>query len=288
MAVVEITNGDPELQHAFCEYVPTIDMFADLDFHRWRARGEWTEHYRAFAVVEHDVVVASVSVATMSLVVEGCELVGYQLGAVGCRYDRRRTGLAAQAMDAALQFCGTAPMMLFANPTVLDFYPRFGFEAAAQHAFSAEHVAAPTGARAGMIDPSGAEGRAALHAAAGRALASTSRFGAVRYDDIIAWYVDNDLARPLRVLDNGALVFAAVEQGTLFIDDVLSETQFDLLPEVPRLIDEPVTRVEFGFSPEQWWHGPVGPRVDDDSHLFLRNFPSTPADPSQFPLLAHT
>ncbi len=69
--------------------------------------------------------------------------------------------------------------------------------------------------------------------------------------------------------------------------DVVAPEAFDLRPHVPQLIDRPITRVEFGFSPEAWWPGPRQETVDDDAHLFLRGFPPLPPG-TRFPVRART
>ncbi len=136
-SVIEIGPRDAALQAAFCDYVPQV--FKSIDFRRWCEWGEWNDDYRAFAVVEDGRVLANVSVMRMRLRLEGRDVTGFQLGAVGCLPSRRGRGLSRGVMEAALDFCGDAPVLLFANPTVLDYYPRFGFAPWRQELFAAPH-----------------------------------------------------------------------------------------------------------------------------------------------------
>jgi GNAT superfamily N-acetyltransferase len=285
MSAVEIDHRNHPLQAAFCDYVPQV--FRTIDFRRWCAWGEWTEDYRAFAVLDGGRVVANTSVMRMRLRLEGREVLGYQFGAVGCVPSHRGRGLARVVMQAALDFCGEAPVLLFANENVRDFYPRFGFVPRAQALFGGAFHAQPGGEPAPTLDPADADVRAGLATLSEEGLPVTERFGARGYSRIASWYVANNLARPLRRLDANAWVFAGVEGDTLYIDDVFAREAFDLRAHIPRLIDRPISSVRFGFTPERWWPsaGVVG--EDVDAHLFVRNLP-LPAEPHQFPALAHT
>ncbi|XXF80000.1 GNAT family N-acetyltransferase [Myxococcaceae bacterium GXIMD 01537] len=282
---VEIAHHDRELQAAFCDYVPQV--FRTVDFRRWCTWGEWNEDYRAFAVLEEGRVVANTSVTRMHLRVAGRDVTGYQLGAVGCVPSHRGRGLARVTMQAALDHCGDAPVLLFANKNVLSFYPRFGFTPRAQSLFGASFQAEPGGEPAPVLDLADPRVRAGLHALTARGLPVTERFGAHDYASIASWYAATAFSRPLRQLHEHAWVFAEVEDGTLYVDDIYALEPFDLRPHIPRLIDRPITAVHFGFTPERWWPqaGVLGEDVEAD--LFVRNL-DLPPGPDRFPVMART
>jgi predicted N-acetyltransferase YhbS len=284
-AAVEIDHRNPTLQAAFCDYAPQV--FRTVDFRRWCAWGEWNEDYRAFAVLDGGRVVANTSVMRMRLRLEGREVLGYQLGAVGCVPSHRGQGLARVVMQAALDACGEAPVLLFANERVRDFYPRFGFVPREQALFGAAVQVEPGGEPAPVLDLAEASVRAGLATLSDEGLPVTERFGARGYGRIASWYAANSFARPLRRLHADAWVFAGVEDGTLYIDDLFAREAFDLRPHLPRLIDQPITAVQFGFTPERWWPsaGVIG--EDAEADLFVRNLP-LPAGPNRFPVLART
>ncbi|WP_342377377.1 GNAT family N-acetyltransferase [Myxococcus stipitatus] len=283
--VVVIDHRAPELQVAFCEYVPRV--FRTVDFRRWCAWGEWREEYRAFSVMEEGRVVANASVSRMCLRVEGRDVEGYQLGAVGCVPERRGQGLSRRVMEAALDFCGSAPVLLFANKNVLGFYPRFGFVPREQRLFGVSLSVEPVGEMAPEVDLSEARAREALVALAAEGVAVTERFGARRHGHIATWYAAANFARPLRRLREDAWVFAGVEDGVLHIEDVYAREVFDLRPHLSRLIDQPVKEVRFGFTPERWWPGAEVVGEDTEADLFVRNLP-LPEGPDRFPVMART
>ncbi|MBN8231849.1 GNAT family N-acetyltransferase [Corallococcus macrosporus] len=283
--VTEIGALDQKSQALFCDYVPQV--FRRADFRRWRSWGEWNEDYRAFSLLESGRVVANASVMRMRLLLEGREVTAYQLGAVGCLPSHRGRGLARVVMNAALDACGDAPVLLFANPKVRQFYPRFGFQPQLQTLFAATYDAVPEGLPAPTLNLEDAAVRAGLAALSNEGLPSTERFGARGYATVASWPVANGFARPLRQLGTEAWVFAGVEGETLYLDDVFAREPFDLRAWIPRLIDQPIRSIRFGFTPERYWPDAMVAGEDTEADLFVRNFrPSQKAH--RFPVMAHT
>ncbi|RKH24483.1 GNAT family N-acetyltransferase [Corallococcus sp. CA041A] len=284
-AVTEIRQVDTGLQELFCDYVPQV--FRRADFRRWRAWGEWNDDYRAFALIEDGRVVANTSVMRMRLLLEGREVLAHQLGAVGCLPSHRGRGLARVVMNAALDACGDAPVLLFANPKVRQFYPRFGFQPQLQTLFATPCDAVPAGPPAPTLNLDDAEVRAGLATLSSEGRPSTERFGARGYATVASWPVANGFARPLRQLGTDAWAFAGVEGETLYLDDVFAREPFDLRAWIPRLIDRPIRSIRFGFTPERYWPEAVTAGEDMEADLFVRNFhPSQEAH--RFPVMAHT
>ncbi|RYZ40416.1 MAG: GNAT family N-acetyltransferase [Myxococcaceae bacterium] len=283
--VTEIGARDTGLQAAFCDFIPQV--FGRADFRRWCQWGEWTDDYRAYAVLEEGRVVANVAVMRMRLLVEGRELLAYQLGAVGCVPSHRGRGLSRVVMDAALEACGDAPLLLFANPRVRQFYPRFGFQPCKQTLFAAAHEALPEGPPVPGLDLGDAAVRAGLSALSSEGLPATERFGARGYSTAASWHVANGFARPLWRLGDDAWISAGVEGDTLYIDDVFARTPFDLRAWVPRLIDRPIRTVRLGFTPERWWPDAQEAGEDTEADLFVRGV-SLSREPHGFPVLART
>lgn len=283
--VTEIGPRDAALQAAFCDYVPQV--FRRADFRRWRDWGQWDDDYRAYAVLEDGRVVANASVMRMRLLLDGREVPAFQLGAVGCVPSHRGRGLAREVMSAALEACGDAPVLLFANPSVLQFYPRFGFQPWPQALFSAEHEAVPEGPPAPLLDLEDVTVRARFATLSREGIPSTERFGARGYATAASWLVANRFARPLRELGPNTWVSASVEGDTLYLDDIFTRESFDLRASLPRLIDRPIRGLRFGFTPERWWPGAREAGEDSGADLFVRKLvPSKEAH--RFPVLAHT
>lgn len=100
-----------------------------LDFEKWYQNGYWKENYIPYSIVEGDEVLANVSVSPM-LFLENGEWKHYiQLGTVMTCKSCRNQGLIRQLIqEIQIDYDGkTDGWFLFANESVLDFYPKFGF-----------------------------------------------------------------------------------------------------------------------------------------------------------------
>ena len=80
----------------------------------------------------------------MKIVLRGEWITGWQLGAVGVVPQWRGRGLQRQIMQSLLGHVDEKDIVfLFANDTVLDFYPLFGFRRVIESVFAAESNVKP-------------------------------------------------------------------------------------------------------------------------------------------------
>ena len=110
----------------------------DLSFKEWYRKGYWTDAYIPYALVSNNKVIANASANIIDLIWQGEPRRYIQIGTVMTDIDHRDKGLAGQLVREILtdwQDKADA-FFLFANPTTVDFYPKFGFERTAEHAGS--------------------------------------------------------------------------------------------------------------------------------------------------------
>lgn len=285
---VRITHADQAWHEAFLRYVGRI--FPSADFRAWYALGGWTADYQVHALAQGGELVASVSVMRTPAFAAGREVRGAQLGAVGCIPEARGQGLMRPLLqDVVARVEPEAELLwLYANDAVLDFYPRFGFRRVQESEFELELALAPAGAPAPSLDLEDAPRRAAWLAAIARSVPPTERLGARAYGGAALWHACNFHRHDVRVLAEGEAYAVAVQRGdTLHLLDVAAPRRFDLLPVLPRLVQEPVARIRFGFCPERWCPAasPVGP---SDEALFVRSELALPGEPFKLPALSQT
>jgi GNAT superfamily N-acetyltransferase len=109
-----------------------------LDFKEWYNKGCWNDNYICYSYVDGDQVIANASVNKMVVVSDGKEYNAIQLGTVMTHPDYRHQGLAAKLTNHIIKKYEKDYdfIYLFANDTVLDFYPKFGFEQVQESSFS--------------------------------------------------------------------------------------------------------------------------------------------------------
>ena len=103
-----------------------IQSVFGIDFTPWLERSLWGDTYQCHVILDKGRVVSNIAVLEMDLWVQGKPVHAAQLGGVATLPPYRSQGLSRQLMTYVLaQY--PMPLFLFANDSVLDFYPRFGF-----------------------------------------------------------------------------------------------------------------------------------------------------------------
>lgn len=115
----------PALRESFFELAREV---FSLDFAPWHRGGYWGEEYRPYVLCSGERVVSCVAVNDIRTRLNGAEKRFVQLGTVMTHPEWRGRGLSRFLMERALADAADADgVYLFANDSVLDFYPRFGF-----------------------------------------------------------------------------------------------------------------------------------------------------------------
>lgn len=109
-----------------------------LDFKEWYDRGCWNDNYICYSYVDGETVIANASINKLVVVSNEEEYNAIQVGTVMTHPDYRHQGLAAKLMNHIIHKYEQHYdfIYLFANETVLDFYPKFGFESVQESSFS--------------------------------------------------------------------------------------------------------------------------------------------------------
>lgn len=299
---------DFEWHAAFFRFV--LANFRGADFSLWGERGGWNADYEVFAALEDGEIVATIGRTRMHVVVAGVGSIAWQLGAVATRADRRGSGLARRLMQYVLGDLDFPDQLvfLFANKSVLDFYPHFGFRRVMQQHFSAKVELEPARVGAYRLDIAEAAGRARLSAICARSTAIGHDFSVRDYYSTLLWHLCHAPFSIFQIEAHDSVVVVRVENisgngAHLVIYDVLAREPFDLRSVLPALISEPIRAVKFCFNPTSLWQtdplgGEAAARAESESGiicepdlgapLFVRGAPNLPANGLYFPDLART
>ena len=288
MRELTITHADRAWHQAFIDFVPRV--FPSISFRRWASFGGWDAGYRVFALADGERIVASAGLSAVDLLLHGQPVRGWQLGAVGTDPAYRRRGLQRSVMTRLLAECPPDDLVfLFANDSVLDFYPRFDFQRGREQLFGAEHHAAPSGTPLRVLDLDSKGDRALLSRVAARAEPITDLFGARDYGRTLLWYLCNFHRDHMRyVAEHDSVIVAEQVDSTLYVYDVLTRVAFPLASQLPRLIQAPIERLEFAFTPSRDWPSALPTREYTESPLFIRGRHQLPTTAFKFPTLAQT
>lgn len=111
-----------------------------LNFENWYRNGFWKDNYIPYSVVIDGEVVSNVSVNACNMNYKGKIVKLIQLGTIMTDDNHRGNGYARALMEEVLKdYDGKVDgIYLFANDSVLEFYPKFGFKEAKEYQFTKE------------------------------------------------------------------------------------------------------------------------------------------------------
>ncbi|MCR5608770.1 MAG: GNAT family N-acetyltransferase [Lachnospiraceae bacterium] len=130
-------RDNPSLRESFNKL---SELTFGLNFESWYQNGFWKDNYIPYSVVIDGEVISNVSVNACNMNYNGKVVKLIQLGTIMTNPDHRGKGYARMLMEEVLKdYEGKADgIYLFANDSVLDFYPKFGFKETKEHQYSKE------------------------------------------------------------------------------------------------------------------------------------------------------
>ena len=128
-------RSDEALRASFNELAGKI---FGLNFEDWYQHGFWQDNYNPYSVIEDGKVVANISVNACNMNYKGKVVRLIQLGTIMTDPDYRGKGYSRVLMERILEDYRDKVdgIYLFANDSVLDFYPKFGFRVRKEYQYS--------------------------------------------------------------------------------------------------------------------------------------------------------
>lgn len=259
-----------------------------LDFESWYQNGYWGEDYNPHSIVIDGEVAANVSVNRTDFIRRGERIRLIQLGTVMTRKKYRNQGLSSRIMEMVLRDCGQADgIYLFANDSVLDFYPRFGFCRAEEYQYKRELTAGKEGTM--MPVPMRDKKDWDKVERAVRCSACNSALNLDGNSGLIMFYLTKFMRENV-YYDESLNVYAVAEKKgeELLLNQVFSQERADIV-KVAEAFGKEFKRVRLGFTPLD----PDGFEAcrlwQEDTTLFVKGkvFDNMEADRLMIPLLAY-
>lgn len=263
-----------------------------FDFADWYARGWWADGRTAYtphALVADGQVVANISATRIDFDLAGERLRATQLGTVMTAPEWRGQGLQRRLMEQVLRETADSDMVyLYANDAVTDFYPRFGFSPATEHACSLP-MPGGTGSGVSPFDPD----RAADCEKLLRCRARGNPFSAAAMEGetgLLMFYCTGFLRDCVFFLDDlDAAAVAEYDGDTLLLHELFCPAGTSLSDALCALARPGVSRVTLGFTPGDP-SGMVCAPVEEDGGLFVLGGRKNPfaLRRLRLPTLSHT
>ncbi|MBT9372179.1 GNAT family N-acetyltransferase [Rhizobium sp. CSW-27] len=231
-------------------------VFDIRNFAGWARCGGWGDRYEVFALSEGEDICATIGVTVLDgRSGEGGPVPVRQLGAVATRLQDRRRGLARRLLDHVLAEADRegAPVLLFGNPSVADFYPRFGFRRLIPDRLFLDLPPGgeTTNSPGRRLDPERPEDRALLISWCERAGAHGGVLSARPDASILLWHLLNtDVAAHVLPEGRGLAFVDAADEGVMLCDWLSQDGLPD--PDLLLSVAAPLGgRIELGFVPRE-------------------------------------
>jgi len=287
--ITEIQRGDRHLFPAFLEFTKTV--FPGADFETWIRRGYWTCNYTPHELSSGGRIISSVGATPMSIWINGEKKKGVQIGTVGTLPEERNRGLARQIMVHVIgKYEEEADIFfLFANETVLDFYPKFGFERKYESVYRNLTGDENSGKNLNKLDLDKKGDRHLIDHMLKSRSPLTRLFGAENYGSITWWHLINVYPNDIYYWkDEELIIIMYPSDRTLKLMDVISADP----PDQEKLIAEiagfgNTSSILFLFPPDILGFPLHRMEKDEETLLFVRG-DFSPGPDFKFPVTAQT
>ncbi|KTD36029.1 hypothetical protein Lnau_1013 [Legionella nautarum] len=263
-----------------------------LSFEAWYQSGYWRDKYIPYTLFDGEQAVANVSVNIMDFSLFGHQQRAIQIGTVMTDEAYRNQGLSRKLMEKIFEDwkVGNNLIYLFANSTVWDFYPRFGFKSVKEYQY--QRTITPTAsAHFVKLDMDNKENRKKLHDYAKNPY-PLSKISMQENADLILFYgitIYKDNVFFLPELDT--IVIAEITGRQLHLLDVFSKKEPNIDDIIPALSDETIDTLRLGFVPKDCssYEITLIDEKEKDEMLFIEADKTALFDENQlmFPLLSH-
>lgn len=228
----------------------------EVDFKEWYDKGCWNDNYICYSYVDGDQVIANASVNKMVVISNGKEYKAIQLGTVMTHPDYRHQGLAAKLMNHIIEKYEKDYdfIYLFANDTVLDFYPKFGFEQVQESSFSLKtsdlkkQVAKKSVLR--KLDVNNQADFELMKEFAAERIPVSSILGVKNNEHLLMFYfilAFNDAIYYIE--EDDVIVICKQEDNQLHIFDIISKKRVEIDTILNRIVSADTKIINFYFTP---------------------------------------
>lgn len=263
--------------------------FEGLDFEPWYQNGYWSDRYNPYSIVIDGEIAANVSVNLIDFMWNGERKHLIQLGTVMTEERFRNQGLIKQIMNEIDKdyHHNVDGFYLFANDSVLDFYPKFGFHKAMEYRYAKPFS---TSRKYSMVQiPMRNKNDWGKLEDAIRQSVSYSRLNMINNSNLIMFYITGFMQENLYYSQEyDTCVIANAEEDTLTVYNIFSKKKYPL-DDILAAFGSDIRQVILGFTPIDAEGYTVSAYKEEDCTLFIKGrcFDNFEQDKVIFPTLSH-
>ncbi|WP_442599808.1 GNAT family N-acetyltransferase [Neobacillus sp. D3-1R] len=271
ITVVKAYQHNEKLRKSFNELATSI---FGIEFEDWYQHGYWSSKYIPYSVIIHDQVIANVSVNLLELVVHNNKWSAVQIGTVMTHPDFRGKGFSQLLMNTVLaDYKDVDLIYLFANSSVLDFYPKFGFKPHNEVSYTLDYFNnADYPIEFTKLNGRKKEDLDIIYQHAKRRLPVSSLFGTANTAELLLYYCLNVFYENIYFLkEENTIVICKTEDNHLHVYDVICDTQKDILKLLHVFTTKETKEIVFHFTPDDQTIAFKQSVYEDNHVLFIKN-----------------
>ncbi|WP_282937379.1 GNAT family N-acetyltransferase [Paenibacillus sp. RC67] len=253
--VKDYLDDEPRRNHLFA----LAGQIFGLRFETWYQLGASNKSYIPFSYFDEDKAVANVSVNLLDMIIDGKVKKAIQIGTVMTHPKYRNRGLATSLMNQVLeQYEGKYDVMyLFANRSVLNFYPKFGFEPVNEQLFSLEWSFGQQslkGEGIRSLEGNNKEDIQFIARFAADRKPVSQRFGTANDQGILMYYCLNVFSSNIYYLEQEEVIVIYKQDETMLsrldIFDIISRKEFNIETVLSRIAGPDIKQIVFHYTPD--------------------------------------
>ncbi|MFA9458129.1 GNAT family N-acetyltransferase [Halalkalibacter sp. AB-rgal2] len=225
-----------------------------IHFEDWYQNNYWTHRYIPYSYVQNDHVIANFSVNQVDVIINSEKKRAIQIGTVMTHPDYRDRGLSGRLMSKVLEEYQNKSdfIYLFANQTVLGFYPKFGFKRVHEHQFSMEWLVKSTEVKTlRKLDGTRVEDLQFIYHFALERIPVSKRFGTVNTQELLMYYCMSIFNNHIYyVQDEQVIVIFKQENHQLDIFDIVSKKEVNMNKVLSTISNQNTKKIVFHYTPD--------------------------------------
>ncbi len=258
-----------------------------FDFEDWYQKGFWTDKYIPYSLLFQDEVVANISINPIDFLIDKKIVKTLQIGTVATEEAFRHRGLSRALMEIILreQDASCELIYLYANDTVLDFYPKFGFQKADEYIYSKSFNQDSNKLSKRKLIMNRESDLALITRLVNHTI-PISKVQMLGNPGLIFFYLISFMSDNIFYFDEIDLAAVVeIEDNAIKLIDIFSEKSFDLNKVIQSLVEKDGTKVSLGFTPMQTDSFDCEKLREEELTFFINK--DCLIDKSRFPALSH-
>ncbi|MBF2500129.1 GNAT family N-acetyltransferase [Listeria seeligeri] len=263
----------------------------DINFEEWYKHGFWNDKYVCYSYLDKNKVIANVSINKMDLIYQGNDYRALQIGTVMTHPDYRNQGLAQELINHVISKYEQDYdfFYLFANDTVLDFYPKFGFERVQESSFTVDATSLKKrNYKIKKLNPDDESDFQLISRIVSNRVPLSSILDVKNSEDLLMFYLLIALRDAIYYIEElDAIVLYEQEEEDLYVLDIISTKKLDIVEVLGFLANKKIETIHVSFTPEKNKYIDAAYIIETEDMLFIRPNLFT-ADPYfLFPATSH-